>query len=48
VLCAYIARFASSRPADVTIYGDVETGCIVTPTLPETPGPSKPLRPETP
>ena len=33
VLCAYIARFVSSRPADVTIYGDVETGCIVTPTL---------------
>jgi len=37
VLCAYIARFASSRPADITIYGDVESGCIVTPTLPETP-----------
>jgi len=37
VLCAYIARFASSRPADITIYGDVETGCIVTPTLPGPP-----------
>jgi predicted RNase H-like nuclease len=42
VLCAYIARFASTRPADVTIYGDVETGCIVTPKLP---GARKPLRP---
>ena len=42
VLCAYIARFASNRPADVTIYGDVESGCIVTPKLP---GPPKILKP---
>jgi len=31
VLCAYIARFASERPNDVTVYGETETGCIVTP-----------------
>ena len=31
VLCAYIARFASERPSDVTVYGEAETGCIVTP-----------------
>ena len=31
VLCAYIARFASERPDDVTVYGETETGCIVTP-----------------
>lgn len=34
VLCAYLARYAHLRPADVTIYGDPKTGCIVTPTLP--------------
>ena len=34
VLCAYIARFATVRPADVTVYGDTQTGCIVTPTDP--------------
>lgn len=33
VLCAYIARYATERPRDVTIYGDAETGCIVTPAL---------------
>jgi predicted RNase H-like nuclease len=33
VLCAYIARFATRRPQDVTIYGDTDTGCIVTPTI---------------
>lgn len=35
VLCAYIARYAATRPEDVTIYGDTESGCIVTPTCPE-------------
>ena len=34
VLCAYVAMFAFRRPADVTTYGDAETGYIVTPTLP--------------
>ena len=33
VLCAYIARFVETRPGDVTVYGDVDTGCIVTPAL---------------
>ena len=32
VVCAYIARYASERPDDVTVYGEAETGCIVTPT----------------
>ena len=34
VLCAYIALYAARRPADVTTYGDLESGYIVTPTLP--------------
>lgn len=33
VLCAYIARYAVERPDDVEIYGDTDTGCIVTPAL---------------
>lgn len=33
VLCAYIACFAACRPADTTVYGDAETGYIVTPSL---------------
>jgi predicted RNase H-like nuclease len=33
VLCAYIARYAATRPQDVTVYGETATGCIVTPTL---------------
>ena len=37
VLCAYIARFATARPDDVAIYGDVDTGCIITPRCPESP-----------
>ena len=32
VLCAYVALFAWTRPGDVTLYGDLATGCIVTPT----------------
>jgi predicted RNase H-like nuclease/ppGpp synthetase/RelA/SpoT-type nucleotidyltranferase len=41
VLCAYIALFAARRPDLVTTYGDLATGYIVTPTLPEghTPSP---------
>lgn len=34
VMCAYIARYAHERPADVAVYGDAATGCIVTPSLP--------------
>ncbi|WP_167097510.1 DUF429 domain-containing protein [Mycobacterium sp. DL592] len=32
VLCAYVARLAAEHPEDVTIYGEPDTGCIVTPT----------------
>ena len=35
VVCAYVARYATERPRDVTIYGDPDNGCIVTPTLPK-------------
>jgi predicted RNase H-like nuclease len=34
VLCAYIALYWYYRPDDVTIYGDFDTGYIVTPSLP--------------
>lgn len=34
VLCAYVARFAVAHPDRTTTYGDLETGYIVTPTLP--------------
>ncbi|ORW96501.1 GTP pyrophosphokinase [Mycobacterium sp. IEC1808] len=34
VVCAYVALYAERRPADVTIYGDVASGAIVTPSLP--------------
>ncbi|MGH3507583.1 MAG: DUF429 domain-containing protein [Nocardioidaceae bacterium] len=34
VLCAYIALYSARRPADTTVFGDGETGYIVTPTLP--------------
>jgi predicted RNase H-like nuclease len=33
VICAYVALYQFHRPEDVTIYGDFETGYIVTPTL---------------
>ncbi|SPM40302.1 Predicted nuclease (RNAse H fold) [Mycobacterium numidiamassiliense] len=34
VVCAYVAVYAHRRPASITIYGDVATGYIVTPSLP--------------
>jgi predicted RNase H-like nuclease/ppGpp synthetase/RelA/SpoT-type nucleotidyltranferase len=34
VLCAYVALYAVRRPDDVTVYGDADTGYILTPTLP--------------
>ena len=34
VVCAYVALYAQRRPDGVAIYGDVATGCIVTPSLP--------------
>jgi len=44
VVCAYVAMFAARRPDAVTCYGDAETGCIVTPTLPSdlVPAPPEP------
>jgi predicted RNase H-like nuclease len=35
VMCAYVALYFYSRPDDVSIYGDAETGYILTPTLPQ-------------
>jgi predicted RNase H-like nuclease/ppGpp synthetase/RelA/SpoT-type nucleotidyltranferase len=35
VVCAYIARFVVAHPERTTTYGDLATGYIVTPTLPE-------------
>lgn len=34
VVCAYVAAYATCRPAEVIIYGDYGTGYIVTPALP--------------
>jgi predicted RNase H-like nuclease len=34
VICAYVGLYWYHRPEDVTVYGDFETGYIVTPTLP--------------
>ena len=34
VLCAYVALYSARRPDDVTVYGDADTGYILTPTLP--------------
>ena len=34
VLCAYVALYSVRRPDDVTVYGEVDTGYILTPTLP--------------
>jgi len=34
VVCAYVALYSWRHPAGVTVYGDVATGCIVTPSLP--------------
>ncbi|GAB3017833.1 DUF429 domain-containing protein [Mycobacterium bourgelatii] len=44
VLCAYIALYAARRPDDVTIYGDLANGYIITPSLPSdlTPTPRTP------
>ncbi len=47
VVCAYVALFAERRPELTTTYGDLETGYIVTPTLPAGHRPSpRPRRPE--
>jgi predicted RNase H-like nuclease len=41
VVCAYVALYATRRPADVTTYGDDATGCIMTPTLSRTVRPGR-------
>lgn len=33
VVCAYVARFVDTRPGETTVYGDAETGAILTPSL---------------
>jgi len=40
MLCAYVALYWYDRPEDVTIYGDVTRGYIVTPTLAESLAPA--------
>ena len=35
VVCAYVALFADRRPDATTVYGDLATGYIVTPALPD-------------
>jgi predicted RNase H-like nuclease/ppGpp synthetase/RelA/SpoT-type nucleotidyltranferase len=35
VVCAYVAMYADRRPTQTTTYGDLESGYIVTPSLPE-------------
>ena len=35
VVCAYVALYAEREPGNVTTYGDLANGYIVTPTLPE-------------
>ena len=34
VVCAYVAAYAVNRPGDITVYGDLAEGYIVTPSLP--------------
>jgi predicted RNase H-like nuclease len=46
VICAYVALYQFHRPEDVTIYGDFESGYIVTPTLPTGLTPERPDRTE--
>lgn len=36
VVCAYVALYAQRCPRKMTIYGDLDGGCIVTPSLPAT------------
>ncbi len=45
VLCAYVALYSVRKPDDITVYGDIDTGFIVTPTLPPglTPKPAEPI-----
>ena len=45
VLCAYVALCSVRQPDDITVYGDADTGYILTPTLPEDliPQPAEPI-----
>ena len=47
VLCAYVALYSVRRPDGVTVYGDADTGYILTPTLPKglTPARAEPTPP---
>ena len=45
VICAYVALYQFHRPEDVTIYGDFETGYIVTPSPSGEVVPQRPERP---
>lgn len=45
ILCAYIARYAEARPEGVRAYGDLATGSIVTPVLPDDLEPSPRAQP---
>ncbi len=45
VVCAYVALFAERAPGRTTTYGDLATGYIVTPTLPEGHHPTQRERP---
>jgi predicted RNase H-like nuclease len=45
LLCAYVALYWYDRPEDVRIYGDVASGYIVTPALPENRSPATPPPP---
>lgn len=47
VVCAYVGLFWYHRREDVTIYGDVATGYIVTPTLPPDRAPTPAVRART-
>lgn len=44
LVCAYVALYWYHRPEDVTVYGDFETGYIVTPSPPTDLAPERPER----
>jgi predicted RNase H-like nuclease len=48
VVCAYVARYWYDRPEDVTIFGDVASGYIVTPSLPKDVTPASRVAPPKP
>ena len=46
VVCAYVARYAVTHPGRTTTYGDLATGYIVTPTLPDDLPPTPRAKPD--